>query len=74
MTQIVDLMLDGKRYKVVFLDDAPPRAYVMTRRGPYNLRGRGFSRRPELYDRVVDAARRTLGVPATHNIPTEPYA
>ena len=78
MTQIVDLMLDGKRYKVVFPADAPPRAYAMTRRGAFNLLGRGFSKwRPELYDRavydrVVKAARRTLAIPATQNIPTEP--
>ena len=31
MTQIVDLTLDGKRYKVVFPDGAPPRAYARTR-------------------------------------------
>jgi hypothetical protein len=75
MTQIIDLMLDGKRYKVVFPADAPPRAYAMTRRGAFNLLGRGFSKwRPELYDRVVKAARTTLAVPATQNIPTEPHA
>ena len=68
MTQIVDLMLDGKRYKVVFPDDAPPRAYVMTRRGPFTLLGRGSKWRPELYDRVVKAARRTLTAPETQNI------
>jgi hypothetical protein len=44
MTQIVDLMLDSKRYKVVFPHDAPPRAYAMTRRGPFNLLGRGLSK------------------------------
>ena len=61
MTQIVDVMLDGKRYKVVFPDDAAPRAYSMTRNGhAVTLLGRGPSWRPELYDRVVEAARRTL--------------
>jgi hypothetical protein len=60
MTQIVDVMLDGKRYKVVLPDDAPPRAYAMTRKGPRTLLGRGSSWRAELYDRVVEAARRTL--------------
>jgi hypothetical protein len=73
MTQIVDLMLDGKCYKVVFPDDAPPRAYAMTRRGPFNLLGRGFLRRPELYDCVVNAARGTLAVPETQNTPIEPH-
>jgi hypothetical protein len=64
MTQIVDLMFDGKRYKVVFPDDAPPRAYGMTRHSePRFMRVRG----PELYDRVVKAARRTLTDPATQN-------
>jgi len=75
MTEIVELTLDGKRYKVVFPDGAPPRAYVMTRHS-----SRYFKRvrdRPELYDRavydrVVKAARRTLAIPATQNIPTEP--
>jgi len=74
MIQIVDLMFDGKRYKVVFPDEAPPRAYVMTRRGPFTLLGRGRCWRPELYDRVVKAARRTLAVPATQNMPTAPHA
>jgi hypothetical protein len=68
MTRIVDLMLDGKRYKVVFTHDAPPRAYLMTRRGPFTL-GRGSKGRLEVYDRVVKAARSTLAVPATQNIP-----
>jgi hypothetical protein len=70
MTEIVDLTLDGKRYKVVFPDGAPPRAYVMTRHSSrYFKRVRGG---PELYDRVVKAARRTLAIPATQNIPAEP--
>ena len=71
MTQIVDLMLDGKRYKVVFPDDALPRAYAMTRHSdPRFMRVSGSER----YDRVVKAARRTLTAPATQNIPTEPHA
>jgi hypothetical protein len=61
MTQIVDVMLDGKRYKVVFPDDAPPRAYAVTRNGhAVTLLGRGSRGRPELHDRVVEAARTTL--------------
>ena len=71
MTHIVDLMLDGKRYKVVFPDDALPRVYAMTRHSdPRSMRMIGSER----YDRVVKAARRTLTVPATQNIPTEPHA
>ena len=71
MTQIVDLMLNDKRYKVVFPDDAPPRVYGMTRHSdPHFMRVRG----PNLYDRVVEAARRTLTASATQNIPTEPHA
>ena len=63
MTQIVDLMLDDKHYKVVFPDDASPRAYLMTRKGPYTLLRGGSKWRHELYDRVVKAARRTLTGP-----------
>jgi hypothetical protein len=71
MTQIVDLMLDGKRYKVVFADDAPPRAYAMTRHSDQRfMKVSG----PERYERVVRAARRTLTAPATQNIPTDPHA
>ena len=66
MTQIVDLLLDSKRYKVVFPHDAPPRAYLMTRRGPFTLPA---LKRRRLYDRVVEAARRTLPATATQNIP-----
>jgi hypothetical protein len=73
MTQIVDLMLDGKRYKVVFPHDAPPRAYLMIRRRQNDPHFMSV-REPERYDRVVEAARRTLTDPATQNIPTEKSA
>ena len=62
MTQIVDVMLDGKRYKVFFPDDAPPRAYAVNRNGhAVTLLGRGSRGRPELHDRVVEAATLAAG-------------
>ena len=54
MTEIVDLKLDGKRYKVVFPDGGPPRAYALTRHSnPHFKRVSG----PKLYDHVVKAYR-----------------